>query len=73
MKKILAAAALAAIILTSGTANAYESRGNQCGEYPEFIAADFELYRLADAIRAWMYAHEIASGPTEDANPFRKD
>lgn len=32
MKRLFAAAALAAIILTSGTANAYESRGNQCGE-----------------------------------------
>ena len=100
MKKIFAAAALAAIILTNGTAAAYESRGNQCGEHPEhltglpavvesvnmaragvidwqdlpeFIAADFELYRLAGEIRAWMYAHEIAAGPTEDANPFRKD
>lgn len=37
------------------------------------FAADFELYRLAGEIRAWMYAHEIAAGPTEDANPFRKD
>lgn len=42
-------------------------------DLPEFIAANFELYRLAGAIRAWMYAHEIAAGPTEDANPFRKD
>lgn len=100
MKRLFAAAALAAIILTGGTANAYESRGNQCGEHPEhltglpavvetmnmvragvidwqdlpeFIAADFELYRLAGEIREWMYAHEIAAGPTEDANPFRKD
>lgn len=37
MKKIFAAAALAAIILTSGTANAYESRGNQCGEHLEHL------------------------------------
>ncbi|WP_277228750.1 hypothetical protein [Phascolarctobacterium succinatutens] len=100
MKKIFAAAALAAIILASGTAAAYESRSNQCGEHPEhltglpavvesvnmaragvidwqdlpeLIAADFELYRLAGAIREWMYAHEIAAGPTEGANPFRKD
>ena len=100
MKKIFIAAALAAIILTNGTAAAYESRDNQCGEHPEhltglpavvesvnmaragvidwqdlpeFIAADFELYRLAGEIRTWMYAHKIAAGPTEDANPFRKD
>lgn len=37
MKKIFAAAALAAIILTNGTAAAYESRGNQCGEHPEHL------------------------------------
>ena len=37
MKKIFAAAALAAIILANGTAAAYESCGNQCGEHPEHL------------------------------------
>lgn len=52
MKRLFAAVALAAIICTSGTANAYESRGNQCGEHPEHLTGLPAVVETVDMVRA---------------------